>query len=123
VPAGEAPFDAVTRALTVPPTSACTSLYVEAVAPLIAEQLAPPESQRNHEYVYVNVAGNPVQVPLVVVSVESFVADPDSAGAIVFCGEPVTTAVAFEVELALEVLLVAVTATRSVLPWSPVTGV
>src|SRR5204862_1300032 len=94
-------FVAVTRALTVPPTSACTSLYVDAVAPPMIEQFAPRLSQRSHAYVNVNVAGNPVQVPLVVVRVSSFAAVPDSDGAAVFCGEPVTTAVALELAPAL----------------------
>ena len=120
---GATPFDAVTCALTVPPTSACTSVYDDAVAPPIAEQFAPRLSHLNQAYVNVNDAGKPAQVPFVVVSFSPLAAVPDSDGAAVFCGEPVTTAVWFEVAAALPPPFVAVTFTRIVLPWSPVTGV
>ena len=52
------------------------------------EQFAPRLSHRSHAYVNVNVAGNPAQVPFVVVSVSSLAAVPDRDGAAVFCGEP-----------------------------------
>ena len=96
---------------------------MDAVAPPMIEQFAPRLSHRSHAYVNVNVAGNPVHVPFVVVSDWSLAALPDSDGATVFCGEPVTTAVAFEFALAVPLPLVAVSVTRSVLPWSAVTGV
>jgi hypothetical protein len=41
-------FDAVTVTRSVEPTSLLVNAYAEAVAPLIAAQLAPPLSQRRH---------------------------------------------------------------------------
>jgi hypothetical protein len=70
---------AVTTQRIVLPTSAATNTYVLEVAPLIGVVT------RCHWYVKVGV-GTPVQVPLVVVSVEPNVAVPETTGATLFTG-------------------------------------
>ena len=72
-------FVAVTTHRIVLPTSAATSTYVLAVAPLIGVVT------RCHWYVYVGV-GTPVQVPVVQDNVLPNVAVPDTTGAIVLTG-------------------------------------
>ena len=78
-------FVALTTERSVEPPSAFFSTYVLAVAPLIAAQLPPFSSQRCHTYVKVGV-GVPVQVPLVVVSVEPTLSSPLMTGGAVLFG-------------------------------------
>ena len=111
-------FVAVTLTRSVAPASTCCSLYVVAVAPLIAAQLLPFWSQRLHAYVY--PVGLPLHDPFVVVRVEPTVVVPEIVGAAVFPGADAleTTAVGAEVDDAEPSAFVAVTVTRSVCPTS-----
>jgi hypothetical protein len=78
-------FDPVTNERIVDPTSAEASKYVDAAAPEINEQFAPPVSQRCHAYANVG-AGEPVQLPVDVLNVIPCCAVPDTTGATVFTG-------------------------------------
>ena len=65
-------------------TSTFFSTYVLSVAPPIFEQLPPSASQRRHWYM--NVVGEPLHVPLLVVSVLPSWAVPEIVGGDWFAG-------------------------------------
>jgi hypothetical protein len=65
-------------------TSAVESALAEPVAPLMALQLAPVESQRSHWYAY--FSDLPDQIPLVVVSVLGTRAMPTTKGGVKLLG-------------------------------------
>ncbi len=78
------PLDAVTTARNVEDTSAACTTYLEALAPEIAEQLAPPESQRSQAYAY--PVGELDHDPELDVNVCPDCATPDTTGKAVFTG-------------------------------------
>ena len=58
------------------------------MAPAMSTQLPPLASQRCHWYA--NEVGESVQVPLPAVSVPPTAGDPETVGALEFCGAPST---------------------------------
>jgi hypothetical protein len=81
---GPAEFDAVTTTRNVNETSAACTTYVEPVAPEIAAQFAPPESQRFHTYAY--PVGPFDHDPVLAVNVCPETALPETVGGAVFTG-------------------------------------
>jgi hypothetical protein len=77
-------LDAVTDTCSVAPTSAAASRYDDTVAPEIATQLFPPESQRCQLYAYERAV--PDQLPGLAVSVCPCCAVPETIGGDVFVG-------------------------------------
>ena len=75
----------MTATRSVAPTSADCTLYVDAVAPEIAAQLFPAALQRCHACAYVGWDWV-FQEPVVAVSVEPTVGDPEIVGGEVLCG-------------------------------------
>ena len=117
------PFVPVTRERSVPPTSAATAVYVEAVASGMSVHEAPAALQRCHWYVKV-IVGEPVQVPFVVVRTWPSRAVPETTGMTVLTGgAAVTRAVTAENADALPPPFVPVTRERSVPPTSAATAV
>jgi hypothetical protein len=109
---------AVTVTRSVPPASTCPSLYVSAVAPLIAAQLLPVSSQRLHPNAC--PVGLPLHEPFAAVRVEPTCGAPEMVGACVVPGvvAAAMTAVGADVEDADPSALLAVTVTRRVCPTS-----
>jgi hypothetical protein len=73
-------FEAVTITRMVLPTSAVESVFAEAVAPLLALQLPPAESQRSHWYA--NFKDFPCHVPVLAFRVVPTTALPLIRGAV-----------------------------------------
>ena len=114
-----APFVAITSTTSVDPTSAETSVYADAVAPAMFEQLVPPLVQRRHWKAY-EIGAVPVQAPVDAVSVCPSVAVPEIVGGAVFAGgaAAATWAVCADSAVLEPAALVAVTSTRTVVPTS-----
>ncbi len=86
------PFDAVTTARNVEPTSAATTTYVAAVAPPISTHPAPPASHRRHRYAY-EIGAVPDHDPADDDNVRPTSATPDTTGTTEFAGAAGSAAV------------------------------
>jgi hypothetical protein len=117
------PFFAVTVKRNVMPASACPTVYVLPVAPLIAAQPSPFASQRLQAYA--TLVGLPLQVPSLAVNVEPTAGVPEILGAVVGVGAagPETAADGADVAVPEPVESLAVTVTRSACPTSSATAV